>query len=43
MEQRRFIGIEKNENALHMGKRVDFIAIAKLRVELAQKAARKNY
>lgn len=35
MEQRRFIGIEKNEHAFHFGKKVDFISTCKLRIAKA--------
>jgi DNA modification methylase len=38
LEQRRYIGIEKNDRSRHMGLPADFIAIAKERIAAAEKA-----
>jgi site-specific DNA-methyltransferase (adenine-specific)/modification methylase len=43
LENRRYIGIEKNDHPLHMGKPTDFVAIARQRVAAAEITARDNY
>ncbi|MBT2561291.1 site-specific DNA-methyltransferase [Pedobacter sp. ISL-68] len=38
LEQRRYIGIEKNDRSQHMGRATDYIAIARERIAAAEKA-----